>query len=86
MGHERLMQLKTNLLGAIEGQMCNIYDADCEELGAAIDMLKDIEEAIYFCTITEAMNGKGKYGSPEIEIEYGGKEKKGHHQMNGDSP
>ena len=67
---------------AIEGQMCNLAEADCNELGEAIDMLKDIEEAIYFSTITEAMNGKGKYGG-SVELEYEKEHKKnGHHQMN----
>ena len=56
MGHERLKYIKENLMSAIEAQVCNLKDADCEELGEAIDMLKDLEEAIYFCTITEAMN------------------------------
>jgi hypothetical protein len=56
MGHERLKYIKENLMSAIEAQVCNLNDADCEELGEAIDMLKDLEEAIYFCTITEAMN------------------------------
>lgn len=84
MSHERLMHLKESLLGAVENQMCNIYEADCEELGEAIDMLKDIEEAIYFATITEAMNGKGKYGG-NVEIEYeNGHKKNGHHQKDSD--
>lgn len=59
MGHERIKGIKENLLANIEGQVCNIRDADAEELGAAIDMLKDLEEALYYCTITEAMEGKG---------------------------
>lgn len=42
-------------------------------------MLKDLEEALYFCTITEAMNGNGN-GHTELEIEH---KKNGHHQMNG---
>ena len=58
MSHERLKNMKENLMSCIEGQMCNIYEADCEELGEAIDMLKDLEEALYYCTITEAMEGK----------------------------
>ena len=82
MEHERLVNLKHSLLMAIEGQMCNLAEADCNELGEAIDMLKDIEEAIYFNTITEAMNGKGKYGG-SVELEYEKEHKKnGHHQMN----
>jgi hypothetical protein len=47
--------MKENLISCIESQMCNIYEADAEELGEAVDMLKDLEEAIYYCTITEAM-------------------------------
>ena len=53
--HKRLMAMKQNLMCAIEAQLCNIGEADCEELGEAIDMIKDIAEAIYYCTITEAM-------------------------------
>lgn len=44
----------------VEGQMSNLQEVDAEELGEAIDMLKDLEEAIYFNTITEAMKGKKK--------------------------
>ena len=70
MSHERLKHIKENIMSAIEGQVCNIQEADCEELGEAIDMLKDLEEALYFCTITEAMektekqpaNGGGQNG------------------------
>ena len=72
MGHERINHLKESLLCAIESQMCNLAEADAEELGQAVDMLKDLEEALYFCTITEAMNGKSKGGfNVEVENEYG---------------
>ncbi len=62
MSHERLKHLKESLMTCVESQMCNIYEADTEELGEAIDMLKDLEEALYYCTITEAMEkgGEGK--------------------------
>lgn len=58
MSHERLKHIKQNLLASIESQVCNLHEADCDELGEAIDMLKDLEEALYYCTITEAMEGK----------------------------
>ena len=80
--HKRLMAMKQNLMCAIEAQLCNLGEVDSEELGEAIDMLKDLEEALYFCTITEAMNGGGKYGNVEIEYENGHK-KNGHSRMNG---
>ena len=57
---ERLQALKHNLMCTIESQMCNVYEADAEELKCAIDMLKDIEEAMYYCTITDAMQEKDK--------------------------
>ena len=80
--HKRLMAMKQNLASAIEAQLCNLSEVDCEELGQAIDMLKDLEEALYFCTITEAMTGEGK-GKGNVEIEYEGHKKNGHSQMNG---
>lgn len=55
---DRLMRMKENLLGCIEKEMYNIDGADTKELGEAIDMIKDLEEAIYYCTITKAMNKK----------------------------
>jgi hypothetical protein len=39
--------------------MNHLGEVDAEELGEAIDMLKDLEEAIYYTTITEAMNEGG---------------------------
>lgn len=78
--HKRLMAIKQNLMCAIEAQLCNLHEVDTEELGEAIDMLKDLEEALYFCTITEAMNGNGN-GHTELEIEH---KKNGHHQNGND--
>ncbi len=63
--HKKLEHMKETLMCAIEMELCNLGDADYEELGAAIDMIKDLEEAIYYCTVTEAMNGSEK----EIEFE-----------------
>jgi len=51
---------------------------DTEELGEAIDMIKDLEEAIYYCTVTEAMNNPKKEHNWEMK-------KSDHHQENGDS-
>lgn len=65
MSHERIKRMKENLMSCIESQLCNIYEADTEELGEAIDMLKDMEEALYYCTITEAMEGKKSHETEE---------------------
>lgn len=55
---KQLETMKQQLTSLVEGQMSNIYGADCNELGQAIDMIKDLSEAIYYCTITEAMKEK----------------------------
>ena len=55
---ERLKSIKNSLLSCVEGQMGNLQQADAKELGEAIDMIKDLEEAIYYKTITEAMEEK----------------------------
>lgn len=55
----KLYDMKDKLICAVEKEICNLDHADCKELGEAIDMIKDLEEAIYYCTITEAMKENG---------------------------
>lgn len=58
---EQLKQMKEALVGCVQGQVYgNMDKVDAQELGAAIDMIKDLSEAIYYCTITEAMDEEGK--------------------------
>ena len=59
---ERLKHIKETLLGCIEGQMSHLDTVDTEELGDVVDMVKDLEEAIYYCTITKAMEEKSGNG------------------------
>ena len=58
MSIERLKHTKEMLMAQIESQMGHLQDVDAKELGEVVDMVKDIEEAIYYCTITEAMKKK----------------------------
>ena len=58
---EQLKTIKDSLIGVIQGQMGHLEQVDAKELGEVIDMVKDIEEAIYYCTITKAMNGEPGY-------------------------
>ena len=56
---ERLKQMKDSLVSIVQSQMGGHLDqVDTKELGEAIDMIKDLEEAIYYCTITKAMTEK----------------------------
>lgn len=52
---EELKTMKQNLTSLVQSQMGNLDQVDTHELGEAIDMIKDLAEAIYYCTITEAM-------------------------------
>ena len=45
--------------------MSHLDSVDTKELGEVIDMVKDLEEAIYYCTITKAMEEKEKNGGSE---------------------
>jgi hypothetical protein len=59
---ERLKTMKESLMGCVQSQMGNLQNVDAKELGEAIDMIKDLEEAIYYATITKAMEEKEKNG------------------------
>ena len=56
---EHLKNMKTKLVECVEKQIGgNLEYTNAQELGEAVDMIKDLSEAIYYCTITEAMEGK----------------------------
>lgn len=71
---KRLEHMKECLMATVENQMTHLEQVDTKELGEAIDMIKDLAEAIYYCTITEAMHGKEKEGKRhnEEKMYYGG--------------
>ena len=73
MCYEKLCWMKKILICEVENQLQNIEKVDTKELGEAIDMIKDIEEAIYYCTVTEAMK------NPTHEQEW--ETKKGDHYV-----
>ena len=56
---EQLKMMKERLVECVEKQInSNLEYANAQELGEAVDMIKDLSEAIYYCTITEAMDEK----------------------------
>ena len=58
----RLEMMKETLMNCVQGQMGDLASANTEELGDAIDMIKDLSEAIYYCTITKSMSKENEYG------------------------
>lgn len=55
---ERLKMMKDCLIAQVEAQMGNLEKVDTHELGEAIDIIKDLEEAMYYCSIVKAMEEK----------------------------
>lgn len=68
---ERLKHVKDTLLCAVESQIGDLAHVDAKELGEVVDMVKDMEEAMYYCSITKAMKEKeeeekhSKHNSPQ---------------------
>ena len=72
---EKLKHMKECLIACTMNQISGHLDqVDTKELGEAIDMIKDLEEAIYYATITEAMEEKSEQkeykGSPRQPQQY----------------
>ena len=62
--------MRDMLICAAESQLTHLEDVDAAELGEVIDMIKDLEEAEYYCAVTKAM-----YEAEEHEKEYKSVEK-----------
>lgn len=59
---DQLKHMKENLISCVQSQMTHLDTVDTKELGEVIDMIKDLSEAMYYCTITEAMEEKEEKG------------------------
>ena len=57
---ERLKYMKETLMNCIQGQLGDLSSVDSKELGEAVDMIKDLSEAIYYCTIVKSMEDSDK--------------------------
>ena len=58
---EHLKKIKSKLVNCVYEELeHNWENINIMELGEVIDMIKDLSEAIYYCTVTEAMEGKEK--------------------------
>lgn len=71
MSIENLKTMKEQLMSCTQSQLSDISRVDTHEMGEAIDMIKDLSEAIYYCTITEAMQKADEAkNSSETNINY----------------
>lgn len=63
---EKLKSIQECLANAAEVQIYDLENVDAQELGEVIDIIKDIEETIYYCTVTKAMEDSEKYKGEEM--------------------
>ena len=57
---EQLKAMKEQLTACVQAQIGDLKSANAQELGEAVDMIKDLSEAIYYCTVTKAMEDGDK--------------------------
>ena len=62
---ERLKAMKNALMSCVEGEITHLESANTHELGEAIDMIKDLEEAMYYHSIADAMKEE-KYSNSKL--------------------
>ena len=60
MATDALKTMKEQLMSCVQGQLGDLSRVDAHELGQAVDMIKDLSQAIYYCTITESMEKADK--------------------------
>lgn len=67
---EQMKMMKHTLMNCVQGQMGDLTSVDAKELGEAVDMIKDLSEAIYYCTITESMEKSDKEKEKYYPVDY----------------
>lgn len=67
---KQLESMKEMLMNCVQSQMSHLDSVDAKELGEAVDMIKDLSEAIYYCTITESMKAKEWGNEPHYYTDY----------------
>lgn len=65
---ERLKSIKSTLVSLVETQLGDVEHTDAKELGEVVDMIKDLEEAMYYCAIVEAMEKSKEEGQEDISV------------------
>ena len=61
MSHKKLMWMEEMLVAEAEKQFECLEEVCTKELGEVIDMIKDLKEAIYYETVTKAMEAGNSY-------------------------
>lgn len=74
---KRLKDIKEKILDCVHCQVeHSLETTDTKELGEAVDMIKDITEAMYYCTVIEAMEeGNHEYIEHKGLVHHHGQDK-----------
>lgn len=67
---EQLKSIKQCLVSQVQTQLGDLKKTNAKELGEVIDMIKDLEEAMYYCSITKAMEDKQDETKSQNNINY----------------
>lgn len=65
---KQLKNMKETLVAATQAQLTNLENVNTQELGCAIDMIKDLSEAIYYCSITKSMEEAKEEQEKQMEM------------------
>ena len=47
---DKYKSMKDTLVAQVQTQLGNLENVDAKELGEVVDMIKDLEEAMYYCS------------------------------------
>ena len=67
---EDLKNIKKCLVSQIQGQLGDLKKVNAKEMGEVIDMIKDLEEAMYYCEITKAMEKSQEEKEQGMNVNY----------------
>ena len=67
---EELRDIEKCLISQIQAQCGDLKKVNAKELGEVVDMVKDLEEAIYYCSITEAMEKSAEEKNRAMHVNY----------------
>lgn len=78
--HHEMKKIAESLMYEVECQLHDLSCVDAKELGEVVDMIKDLQEAIYYETVTKAM----EEGLDYDVAYYGDKYRKPQHSKTGE--
>ena len=77
---DMLKRIKTTLESQVCSELSDLKKIDTKELGEVIDMIKDLGQTMYYCSVVKAMEDKEE--EAEWSPRYYDDEEHKHHHMN----